>query len=76
MVTLEQILRDTFDVKKPFLKTPKKINGETEYFTRRGGKAFDKLCGLLDDLAGLGVLSQKAVEKAIDELDHISKIDG
>ena len=76
MVTLEQILQQYFNVKKPFLKTPKKVNGETEYFTRRGGKAFDNLNALLWDLTTIGVISQKAVETAVNELDHISKIEG
>lgn len=74
MTTLEEILQNYFGVKKPFLKTPKKLNGETEYFTRKGGKAFDSLNALLDDLASIGVLSQKAVEIAVNELDSISKI--
>lgn len=70
-ITLEGILMDHFGCDNPFLPKPKKKNGKTEYFTREGRQAFDRLNTLLGDLAALGVLSEKTVEKAQDELDHI-----
>lgn len=73
-ITLEGILRDHFGCDNPFLPKPKKRNGETEYFTREGRQAFDRLNALLGDLSALGVLSEKTVEKAQDELDHILDI--
>ena len=70
-ITLESILRDHFGCDNPFLPKPKKRNGETEYLTKEGRQAVDRLNALLGDLAALGVLSEKTIEKAQDELDHI-----
>ena len=71
MITLEEILQTHFRCKKPFLKKPKRYADYTEYFTKKGGKAYDSLTLLLEDLAVLGALPRNVVEKAIDELDAI-----
>ena len=70
--TLEEILQQYFRCSKPFLKNPRKTHGGeyTEYFTRRGGMAYDQLVTLIDDLGVLGVLRDNP-EDIIDQLDVI-----
>lgn len=70
-VTLEDILQRYFRCSKPFLKKPRKMHdGEyTEYFTRRGGKAYEQLLALIGDLSALGVLKNRA--ESIIQLDAI-----
>lgn len=70
--TLEEILQQYFHCSKPFLKNPRKTHdGEhTEYFTRRGGKAYDQLVALIGDLGALGVLRNNP-ESIINQLDTI-----
>lgn len=70
-VTLEDILQRYFRCSKPFLKNPRKTHdGEyTEYFTRRGGKAYEQLVALIEDLSALGVLRNRA--EIIIQLDTI-----
>jgi len=71
MPNLEEILQRYFRCNKPFLKTPKKINGgeDTEYFTRRGGKAYGQLVALIEELEAIGVINDAA--GAIEHLDTI-----
>lgn len=70
--TLEEILQQYFHCSKPFLKKPRKKNsGEyTEYFTRRGVKAYEELVALIGDLGVLGVLRDNP-EGIINQLDAI-----
>jgi len=70
--TLEEILQQYFRCSKPFLKNPRKMDGGeyTEYFTRRGGKAYEQLVALIKDLGVLGVLRDNP-EGIIDQLDVI-----
>lgn len=69
--TLEDILREYFGCKKPFLNIPVPTNsdGDMRYLTRHGETAYCRLTCLLEDLAALGVLTNVSV--AIDELDAI-----
>lgn len=71
-VTLEDILQRYFRCSKPFLKKPRKTHGGeyTEYFTRRGGKAYEELVALIGDLGMLGVLRDNP-EGIINQLDTI-----
>lgn len=71
-VTLEDILQRYFHCSKPFLKNPRKMHGGeyTEYFTRRGGKAYEELVALIGDLSALGVLRNNRAEIII-QLDAI-----
>lgn len=75
MTTLEEILQQFFHCKKPFLKTPKKIDGGeyTEYFTRSGAKAYEKLTVLLEKLEGIGVIKNAGL--AIEEINNIVQQD-
>jgi hypothetical protein len=61
MLALDEILAKYFGVKKPFLKK-RRVRGywhgdpsdpDYEYFTRAGGKAYEKLIDLLEDLGPL-----------------------
>ena len=71
-VTLEDVLQRYFHCSKPFLKKPRKTHGGeyTEYFTRRGGKAYEQLVHLIGDLSALGVLRDNRSETII-QLDAI-----
>lgn len=59
---LEDILSKCFGCKKPFLKKPKVVrvfkDGEKqyEYFTKAGGKAYEKLIDTVYGLKDLGVI--------------------
>lgn len=70
--TLDEILQQYFRCSKPFLKNPRKIDGGeyTEYFTRRGSKAYEELVALIEDLGVLGVLRDNP-EGIINQLDVI-----
>lgn len=71
MKTLEEILQEYFNCKKPFLKHPYFDEKERApiTFTQRGSAAYSQLISLLydiSDLTGIGV------EHIIDQLDSIS----
>ena len=70
MKTLEEILQKYFGCNKPFLKNPKPLgDGFYEFLTTAGGKAYQKLTGLLEDLEALGVIEDAA--GSIEVLDSI-----
>lgn len=73
--SLEDILVEYFGCKgSAFLRNPKKIDeGNYEYFTESGFKAYQKLLLLLDDLFTLGVFEDTDVDvedvtQALDEI--------
>lgn len=59
-MSLEKILVEFFQCKKPFLKEPKVIckddyETQYEYMTSHGSRAYEKLVKLIYDLGDLGV---------------------
>ena len=64
MKSLEQILKDTYGVKRVFRKS----DGE---LTKAGAVAYKKLEDLLNDLEGLGVIKDAAAAvRVMDEITH------
>ena len=79
---LEEILRNYFGCKKPFLKKPKPLEydeyGVTsyEYFTVQGAKAYGELIDLVYDLRNIGALTDKECDTTVDTLDMIASSGG
>jgi hypothetical protein len=63
MKTLEEILQEYFNCKKPFKKNEK--------LSESGWKAYGKLTKLIHDLGTLGVI--KSADNVVESLDYITE---
>lgn len=71
MKTLEEILQEYFNCKKPFLKNPYYDDKELSpvVFTESGSRAYSELIGLLYDVSHVTGID---VNDIVDQLDSIA----
>lgn len=71
MKTLEEILQQDFNCKRPFYKNPTyDANGNREHLTVSGGKAYDKLIDLFYQVGALTEMKSE-VNEIVERLDEI-----